>query len=214
MYCEYRRKKKRSRTGKIIKVFLVFLLLFLFYKAYSFRVLSLIVNYSSGSIYSNCFSCVNACVLSEIKSTDYSDLIYIGKDNGGNVSIISANSLKINELNKTLAVKTEELIKQSVEKGVKLPLGVFFGISFLSGVGEKINYKLLTAESVSCDFYTEFTSVGINQTRHAVYVNVISEVGIYLPLTYKVVKVESKVLIAENVIVGKVPETYLNGRIL
>lgn len=57
---------------------------------------------------------------------------------------------------------------------------------------------------------SEFSAQGINQTLHRVYLQVICEVSILTPYNNITEKITNQVLIAENVIVGKIPNTYYN----
>lgn len=67
--------------------------------------------------------------------------------------------------------------------------------------------------NVLCKFSSKFTSAGINQTLHSIFVDVQTSVSIILPTRTVQVGGSSQVLIAESVIVGKVPDVYLNGNI-
>ena len=57
--------------------------------------------------------------------------------------------------------------------------------------------------------YTEFQSAGINQTIHKIYVIVLLSVTVALPASEISVETQSEILVCENLIVGKVPNTYL-----
>ena len=90
----------------------------------------------------------------------------------------------------------------------------FSGVDFLSGYGKKINIKTLAVTSVDCDFYSEFNSVGINQTIHSIFVNVKCEIEVFNFPKKTVKEFETKVLICQSVLVGKVPEIYLNKGVI
>ena len=65
-----------------------------------------------------------------------------------------------------------------------------------------------TVGSAEANFRNEFTSAGINQTKHRILLDVDVYVSILLPGFYTSTKVSSEVAVAETVIVGSVPETY------
>ena len=71
--------------------------------------------------------------------------------------------------------------------------------------------KILNISNVTCSFSSKFESVGINQTLHIIYSNLKAEVNIEMPLNRKTTTSETSVLISQAVIVGKVPDIYLNG---
>ena len=64
------------------------------------------------------------------------------------------------------------------------------------------------AGNVETDIDSEFTSVGINQTLHRIYLNLKCSIGILTPFQSVSKSVLSKVLLTETVIVGEVPSAY------
>lgn len=80
----------------------------------------------------------------------------------------------------------------------------------LAGRGPGIPIKISTIGNVITDLRSEFTAQGINQTLHRVYLQVECEVSILTPYKSISEKITNQVLIAENVIVGKIPSTYYN----
>ena len=59
------------------------------------------------------------------------------------------------------------------------------------------------------DFFSEFKQAGINQTIHRIYVKVDTKVQVIIPFSNKFVEIGSEVPIAETIIVGDVPDTYI-----
>ena len=70
--------------------------------------------------------------------------------------------------------------------------------------------RISSVGNVETDLRSEFTSQGINQTLHRVYLQVKCEVNILTPYDNITEKIANQILIAENVIVGKIPNTYYN----
>jgi sporulation protein YunB len=144
-----------------------------------------------------------------MNSIVYDDLVTIISDDFGNISMIQANSLQINNLTKDLALTCEERIAEFGKVGVSIPVGTFTGIPLLVGRGPRIKVKMTPIGSVFCRFASHFESAGINQTVHKIYVNVKANVGVVMPLSSRSFVAEQEVLISESVIVGQVPEVYL-----
>lgn len=63
---------------------------------------------------------------------------------------------------------------------------------------------------VETDLKSEFTSQGINQTLHRVYLQVRCSVNILTPFDNISREISNQVLLMENVIVGNIPNTYYN----
>lgn len=88
--------------------------------------------------------------------------------------------------------------------------GSFTGIKLLSGRGPGIKIKISSIGNVKTDLKSEFSSKGINQTLHRVYLKVDCEVSILTPFNNITKSISNQILIAENVIVGDIPQTYYN----
>lgn len=144
-----------------------------------------------------------------MNSIIYDDLVNIISDEFGNISMIQANSLEINNLSKDLAQTCEERIVDFGKSGVTIPIGTFTGIPLLVGIGPRIRVKMTPIGSVVCRFVSHFESAGINQTVHKIYVRINATVAVVMPLSSRSFNAEQEVLISESVIVGQVPEVYL-----
>ena len=68
---------------------------------------------------------------------------------------------------------------------------------------------LLTSSRVEVE--NILTDAGINQTRHQLLLSVQVDADVLLPWEIRSVRIEVPVLVAENVIVGRVPQTYITS---
>ena len=91
---------------------------------------------------------------------------------------------------------------------IKLPLGSFVSGNFFSGVGPEIPVEIVLLNRVNTEYHTDFTSTGINQSRHRILINVTCDIGILSQLSNQKHTVNVEVPIAETIIVGNVPTTY------
>ena len=142
---------------------------------------------------------------------EYSDLVDVVYDGMGNVQLISPNSVKLNRLARDLQNVSQNNVEMISEQYVYVPVGAFSGSILLSGIGPEIPVRMLPIGSVSSEYYSIFENVGINQTRHAIYVNVKANVSLVLPIYSETVEAVVSVLVCENVIMGKIPDVYVNG---
>ena len=207
------RKKRRLNKGFIIFLVIILILstLFLYYQ---FVVKKVIYSYSGEYLYSQSATSINLAVTNSLNGKlNYSDLVSVEKDVNGNIVLMNINSFKVNTISREIENLTFNTLSQKVKTGVKIPILAFIGLDFLSGYGKQIDFKVLSVSSVVCKFESEFTSVGINQTLHSIYITVQTNNTIFLPLQNKSNICKSKVLISETVLVGKVPDVYLNGKL-
>ena len=145
-----------------------------------------------------------------MREYSYQDLFTIEKDANGDISMIKSNVFPINEVTSDIALRIQEGIDKEGRKKINIPLGAFSGIRLLTGSGPNVNIKIATIGNVETDLRSEFTAKGINQTLHRVYLQVNCHIGILTPFSNIDESISNQVLIAENVIVGKIPSSYYN----
>ena len=206
-----KRRFKRKRRFVVLLIFIILLVSFIYYHTLVCKeIFNHCINYSYS--YSN--EAVNEAVLSTTNDgLSYNDLISIDKNSNGDIALMSVNSIKANLLNKKIAIETTNILKEKLKNGIPIPWLAFTGISVLSGYGNSINFKTANVSSVNCEFRSSFKSVGLNQTLHSIYIDVICDVNFTVPFNAKNSKCTTSVLISETVLIGKVPETYLNGKL-
>ena len=145
-----------------------------------------------------------------MKDHTYDELFTIEKDNDGNITMIKSNVIQINEIISDVAVKIQNSINERGKENIKISIGSFTGSKLLSGRGPGIPIKISSIGNVETDLRSEFSAQGINQTLHRVYLQVDCEVSILTPYNTISEKVSNQVLLIDNVIVGKIPNTYYN----
>lgn len=143
------------------------------------------------------------------ESVNYTDLFDVVKNNDGDVTLIEAKSTNINKFAREIAILTQRYLENNGHTEISIPLGTLSGITMFVGSGPDVNIEILPIGVANCDFYSEFKSAGINQTIHKIYVSVMLSVTVALPMSEINVETQSKILVIENLIVGRVPETYL-----
>ena len=132
----------------------------------------------------------------------YEDMFTIEKDNNGNITMVKSNINAINEIISEVAVKIQNEIDNKGNENVKIALG--------AGKGPSVKIQISSIGNVQTDLRSEFTSQGINQTLHRVYLQVVCEVSILTPFENIKSSITNQVLLVENVIVGNTPNTYYN----
>ncbi len=138
------------------------------------------------------------------------DLFSVVKDDSGNIVMISVNGLKMNILSKKLAEECLNAYSLLADGGVSVPIGAFTGISFLTALGKPVNMKLITVNSVKCEFLTKFEQAGINQTKQSLYLKIMPECKVVAGLKSQTITGDVDFLCYENYLIGKVPNTYVN----
>ena len=210
----YYKKRRKIKFKGFFAFFCIILLVILLILYYKYFVSACVVNVCSEQAYAYSTEAVNIAVLNELNNdTNYSTLITIEKNSAGDIVLISANSQSINLINRKIADETLKILKRKLNIGTPIPILAFTGIDLLSGIGKSVYLKTINVSSVVCEFNSTFNSVGINQTLHSIYIDVICEINVNIPLSSIRKTSTTQVLISEAVLVGKVPEIYLNGKI-
>ena len=145
-----------------------------------------------------------------MKKYNYDTFFTVEKDNNGNVQMINANVLKINQVTSDIALNIQNRLDEKEKNSIYIMAGAITGINYLSGFGPKITLKISSSGNVDTDLRSEFISQGVNQTMHRVYLDIKTNVSILTSFKTIQKTIENQVLIAENVIVGNIPSTYYN----
>lgn len=139
----------------------------------------------------------------------YDTLITVIRNDEGKILAINSNAATINMLAIELTQKAQQALSDTGAKGVNIPIGTFSGMPIFTGRGPSINIKMLPIGTIFCKFNSSFTSAGINQTNHRIYLTVHSSVSMILPTANQIIDTETQLMISESIIVGDIPETYL-----
>lgn len=140
----------------------------------------------------------------------YEELYTMEKDKDGNVVLIRANVVPINNMISDLTEGIQNRFNEKDELQINIPIGNLFGTYYFSGVGPSIPAKVAMIGNLDTEIKNEFISQGINQTLHRIYVNFECYVKIITPLKNFQKKITNQFIIAEHVIVGNIPDTYYN----
>ena len=207
---KYRRRKKIRRLT-IVSIFCLFVLAVLLYLENVVN--PVVVNLTRQEIFSLSTSAVSDAVYDVLSDSNitYDDLVEVEYNGEDMVSVIHLNTVKLNVLARQFYQVAQNYLNKMGQNGVNIPLGAFTGLPFLSGVGPKVNIKLVPVGAMSSNFESSFLSAGINQTNHLLYINLNASVSLVLPAYSSTIDSVTEVLVTESVIVGAVPEVYMSG---
>ena len=145
------------------------------------------------------------------QSISYGEFVSVVKDDSGDVALVEANSVRINLLSKTISKVVMANFVELASRPIKISLGAFSGVSIFAGAGPKIAFDVNPYGEVFCLFTSTFESAGINQTHHKIYLQISINVYVVLPFKEMEINSESEVLLCETLIIGNIPEVYLNS---
>lgn len=140
---------------------------------------------------------------------NYDELVTIEKDSTGKITMVKADTVKLNALATQIAIQSQQDIKDVGSLGVKIPLGYITKNNIISYWGPSITVKMVPIGRVQLDYDSTFESAGINQTRHKIYIKMKCDLNIILPLQRREVQVRNEIPVSETIIVGEIPENAL-----
>ncbi len=177
-----------------------------------FVVYPLVLNVSTATVH-NMYSSVMTDVADTLKESDEFkvDFFSYEKDSDGAISAIISDTNNINQANFLVQKVVFQAVSRLKNVSVPVKLGAFSGSTLLASFGPSIGVEMMPIGAVKCRFGSRFLTAGLNQTVHKIYIEVTTDIDLVLPLENVRVSEKSEILIAENLIVGKVPETYLEG---
>ena len=140
---------------------------------------------------------------------DYDRLISLEKDNEGHITAVKSNMAEFNRLQSAVLADVLQRLSEVSTRELAIPLGSLTGSPLLAGRGPLLHIKMQSVGSSSAHFENAFASAGINQTRHKVYLQLSASIRIVIPTGTKTTNVTANMLVAESIIVGKVPESFV-----
>jgi sporulation protein YunB len=154
---------------------------------------------------------VNDAVREEFKTnTGISELLTIKTDQEGNITYVESNTIAMNNLASKLTQTVQNQYKWKDAVSLNVPAGSIVGSQILSQIGPDISLKVLPIGMSRVNFKTEFESMGINQTKYKVFLQMDSQARVLAPFSINNIEVQNTILVAEAIIVGEVPQSYVN----
>ncbi len=210
-----KKKKRRLRKRRFLCILLAILLLaILLFIHFQRNVTRVLISISEATMRASTTIAVNDAVYYTLSDEiRYEDLVTVTRDSEGEIVAVAANPLKINKIARDTASISQSNLKNLSLNGIPIPLGALTGVEAFAGLGPSIYFRIIPVSSVSCDYSSTFDSVGINQTKHSIYLNVIADISIVMPSRTENFAVTTEILIGESVLVGRVPDAYLQSDI-
>lgn len=143
----------------------------------------------------------------------YSSYVHIERNASGEITLITADMIKINKLMAQYSTIVQSHVSEIEEDDIAVPMLAFTGWPLVSTLGADIKLDIVAVGDAPCSYRSEFKEVGINQTLHSIYIDVSAKVEIILPIDNIEVECPSSALVCESVIVGRVPQFYLQNKI-
>lgn len=139
----------------------------------------------------------------------YDRIVYFEKDLNGRITALKTNMSEVNRLKTDILNIINDEILALDTSDIGIPLGSLFLPELLSGKGPAIPVHILAIRNSDAAFQSAFSQAGINQTLHQLTMVVSVDVAVLVLGQTSSFTINSEVVVAETVIVGEVPSTFL-----
>lgn len=151
--------------------------------------------------------------LTELLARDsiaYDRIVYFEKDLNGRITAMKTNILEVNRMKtEILEIINQEILAWDTAK-LGIPIGSLIFPELFAGNGFCIPVHVLSIRNSDASFESRFQQAGINQTLHRLMMEVNVDASILVLGQTESFSLTSEVVAAETVIVGEVPDTFLN----
>ena len=202
--------RKRRRRWKLLMVLMLALAVWAFVGLRS-RLWPVVRSLARTQVTNTASDLINDAILEQIMEgqIQYDRIVYFEKDLNGRITALKTNMAEVNRLKtETLNIINDEIMAEDTEN-LGVSLGSLILPEFFSGKGPSIPVRILAIRNSDASFQSEFTEAGINQTLQKLRMDVLVDVTILVLGQTETFTVSSQMVVAETIIVGDVPATYL-----
>ncbi len=145
----------------------------------------------------------------ETGNIQYDRIVYFEKDLNGRITALKTNISEVNRLKTDILNLINDEILALDTSQISVPIGSLMLPEFFSGKGPGVPVHILAIRNSDASFDSRFTEAGINQTLQQLTMHVIVDVSVLVLGQTESFPVSSQVVVAETIIVGDVPDTFL-----
>lgn len=163
----------------------------------------------SQALYDGTVNGMTADILQQYGWTD-EDLLTVQTDAAGNVTAVYPDTVKLNRLAAELNESLMSQLRSETGMAFSVPSGSVFGGVWTANRGPLLTFRLTADSIVTTGIKDTVTSVGINQTCYTLSITVEQDVLLIYAGRYKTLTMQSEVMVVQTVLMGDVPQTYVD----
>ena len=202
----------RRRIQSLLHFFLILLAIsIILFIAFRSRYREVIRELAETQVKNSTSDLTNDAIAKQIAegTIQYDRIVFFEKDLDGRITALKTNMSEVNRLKTDILNIINDEILALDTSDIGIPLGSLFLPELLSGKGPAIPVHILSIRNSDATFSSNFVQAGINQTLHQLIMLVSVDVAILVLGQTGTFTVNSEVVVAETVIVGDVPNTFL-----
>lgn len=140
----------------------------------------------------------------------YDNMVHTIRDARGEVIYLEVDTAMLAGAKAKLVAAVEESLEKNNKIKLSVPLGSISGWNLFSGIGLPIRVRIHPIGMTEGEIFTELEDCGINQTRHLIQIQIKASLYIVIPGQNTQVNTQVTLPLGERVLVGDVPEIYLD----
>ena len=145
----------------------------------------------------------------EAGNIQYDRIVYFEKDLDGKITALKTNMSEVNRLKTDILNRINDEILAIDSSNLSIPIGSLVLPELFSGKGFGIPIQMMAIRNSDASFHSHFSEAGINQTLQQLTMDISVDISVLVLGKTESFTVTSQVVVAETVIVGQVPDTYL-----
>lgn len=208
---------RRKRWGKkrndkfYINVIILLIIILTLYSFIEYRFTPALIASSETVAQDAAVNSINRAINEKIlRGIEYKDLINVRTDKNGKISMLQANTIEMNLLSTKITQEVQRNLNNIGSMYVKIPIGTLISSDIFANIGPRVKIGLLPIGAVYVDFQSSFEPAGINQTRHIISLFIRANIQIIAPLVTKKIQISTHMPVADSIIVGDVPGSYVD----
>ena len=144
------------------------------------------------------------------EDTPYREIVSLAYKADGGVASLQVDTRRLLALRTQLLTDLLASLQSRENMQIAIPLSSLIGLNFLPA-STAFSLDLRVTKSINAYFSSQFEESGINQTLHQVTMLVSVDVAVLALGKTNSFTIASEVVVAETVIVGVVPDTFLQN---
>ncbi len=202
---------KRNKTEKSIFRSKLFITLVIFTSIFIFvdsRIRPQIVTLARYKVQSVVTQAANQAIIEQMEQSplSYGDLITVQRNEAGEITLLSYNALEVNRLKSQITSTVISKVQMMDKTDIYIPLGSISNLDMFNNKGPLLHFVITPTAFVETDIESEFDTTGINQVNHRIFIVLKISASALIPNYSTDVEFQTRVCVAQTVIVGKVPE--------
>lgn len=207
----YKLSLRQMRKEKSFVFFFIALIIFSsFTTLYKQVVEPILTQFTKSKAYILALRATEEAIRPNLESITYDSIISEVTDENGKIVALQTNTNELNKISNSIAMDIEKNIANISGTELKIPLALFFDLGIFGGAGVKVSIETVPLGDTKIECISQFDSVGINQTRHRILLNIKTHFTIVAPVYLRNECYEKEVVLAETILNGDIPDSYYN----